>query len=112
MSGPAIDQTLSQTSPLSAEISGANIAVGGIDKDRTGTAQVVREAASGDFIVRLEAAIQTRTGAAQWDPIAVFDQDGIDSDEQSNISTFPVSAGTMFRFRHVEGAACRVLLAS
>ena len=110
MSGPAIDQTLSSAAPLSVEVSGAKIALEGIDREATGTAQVVREADTGDFEVHLECGVQTLTGVPRWDPIAVFDQEGVESTEQSNITTFPVSAGAMFRLRHVSGVACRVLL--
>ena len=107
---PGIDQVLSTGSPLSREVSGREVMLTGSPRQPTATAQVDRIADSGDFEVVLEGAANTQTGVAQWHPIARFDHEQLEDADESNVSTLPISAHLMLRFRHVSGATCRVIL--
>lgn len=97
---------------VSREISGREALLGGVKDGETVTAQVIRLAASGEFEVLLEAGLNTPSGVAEWQAIARFDHEQLEDPDESNVSTVPVTASLMLRFRHVSGAACRCILKS
>ena len=65
------------------------------------TAQIDPVVEDADFEVELHAAV----GGHKFKVIGRWDQD-----EEVLVSNFDFSAGVAYRFRHVSGTACRVLL--
>lgn len=98
-----IDEKISATSPYSDYKSGSELARPGSRAQATNiTAQVVPP--GGDFEVELQGAVNSVNGRS-FTKIGTFKQD-----DDVFLSTFPVSEGCVYRFRHVSGAECKVLL--
>ena len=99
-----IDQVI-RNQELSAEISGQELAwPGSKAQASTLTAQIVPSAADANFDIDLEAAVNTLHGA-QFTPIGKFTQN-----DETFASNLDFSLGCLYRFRHISGVACRVLL--
>ena len=107
-----IDETISSTQPESKALPGQLMAREATNRTGWVTAQCVRIADSGDFEVHLEQGRVPKSGAVKFDRIARFNNvdDEDDDDFTSKIVNFPVNIGSQYRFRHVSGATCKVLL--
>ena len=101
---PAIDQVIGVGGDESKQISGAEIAqIGSRAQNTEVTLQIVPQAA-GDFEVHIEGAINTMNGAS-FDSFGSYDQDS-----DTLFSIVPISLGCLYRFKHISGVSCRVLL--
>jgi len=104
MAGAAIDAVISATSQHSPHVSGAELSNrGSVNHDRQCTIQIIPRAA-GNFTVQLEAAANTGADRS-FNDIGEWDQD-----EDTLVSIVPISENVLYRFKHISGAACRVVL--
>lgn len=101
-----IDETISTSNPESEHLSGQAVAKEGTNVTAWATAQVERIATSGDYEVVLEQARVPKSGSPKFRPIGDFDQ----TEDGMTPQNFPVNTGSLYRFRHVSGAACKVLM--
>ena len=102
---PNIDQTISAANPNSESVLGADIAHADSRAQSTLiSTQVIPTAEDQDFGVELHMAINSVQGLS-WTKIAEWDQAS-----KTLGAVFFISLGTHYRFEHVSGIACRVLL--
>ena len=100
-----IDAAIDSTDTVSPVISGSKLLQPGSKAQNSLiTAQVVPDG-TGAFEVTLDAAVNSVHGPS-FQAIGTFE----DSDD-TYVTVFPVSLGGLYRFTHVSGIACRVLLA-
>ena len=101
-----IDETISTTSTKSREISGTGLSQVGSQAQATLiTAQVIPSPADGDFEVEIQGAINSPDGKRTFTSIGSWDQH-----DEALLSVLPISLNCSYRFIHVSGVACRVLL--
>lgn len=68
------------------------------------SAQVIPSADEEDFEVHIEGAVNSPRGP-------VFTMIGkIDQDSDTKLCAYPISINCLYRFRHVSGVSCRVLM--
>lgn len=102
---PNIDQMISAANPNSESVLGADIAHADSRAQSTLiSTQVVPSAADQAFIVELHMAINSVHGPV-WTKIAEWNEKS-----KTLGAVFFISLGTHYRFEHVSGIACRVLL--
>lgn len=104
MASAGIDELLDTNTTTSAEVSGGRMAQPGSRAQNTRVVAQVLPSANVDYSVVLEAAVNTLRGP-KFETIGTFDQD-----DDSSITSFPIALGCLYRFRHISGGECRVLL--
>ena len=102
-----IDETLTSFTNLSDEIEGTHVATYIGITNAWAAAQVVGLDSTGEYKVVLEQAIRPESMPPTFAPLAEFDQ----TDGGKKVVNFPVNRSCLYRFRHVEGVATRVLMA-
>ena len=100
-----IDDTISSAKVYSAEVAGTDLVETGSQAQTTGVTAQVIPVADGDFEVDIEDAVVGRNGQYTFTPIGKF-RNGDDA----LASNFPISLRCRYRFRHISGVACKVLL--
>ena len=100
-----IDTKVSAASQYSKNVSGSKMAqMGSKGQSSIFTAQVVPDNPNGEFEVELQGAVNSIHGA-------VFTKFGsFDQDSETLISAFAFSMNCLYRFKHISGGSCRVLL--
>ena len=104
MNNGMIDEIINVGNLMSRSISGSELAARGSNSNNTQITFQIIPQNDLDFEVEVQAAVNSKHGAV-YDVIALCDQD-----EDTLVSIIPISVGCMYRFRHVTGDACRVLL--
>ena len=99
-----IDENISSTKQLSEVASGYDIAPSDKKGQNATVAVQVVPVNSNDFEVSLEAALPSKIGMT-FTEIGSYDQDS-----ETFMSTIQVTLGASYRFRHVSGVGCQVIL--
>ena len=100
-----IEETISAAKLISQSISGAALAQSGSKAGATQiTVQVIPQVANSDFEAELQAAVNGTSGQV-FTRIGTWTQD-----DDTLLSIFPISLNCSYRFVHISGASCRVLL--
>ena len=103
-----IDKTVSAPVPESHFVDGLLIAQQGQGLNTWVAAQVYRvdPANEDDYEVHLEQAIVPEYGGPRFQTLGIFDQ----TTGGQKVQNFPANTGSRYRFRHLSGPSCRVLL--
>lgn len=98
-----LSDSVSSTNPTSTEVTGTQLAqTGRAGQNTLVTAQVAAITDGDSFDVDIEA---MAGGSGRWDAIGKF----TDNDDTAT-SVLPISLNCRYRFKHIDGAACRVVL--
>lgn len=100
-----IDSVINTTDTLSSEESGTSLSEVGSKAQTTMISAQVIPTSSAAFEVELEAALMPESGSHEFTPIGSFT-----NTDDTYLSTFPISIHCRYRFRHVSGIECRVLM--